>query len=168
VNIIILLSLVIIVHQDFKQRQISWYLLPIAFVAFVCKALLYSNNLTNDFIFNFLFIALQLVCLTLYFSIKNKKMFNIIDTYLGLGDILFFIVLCTAFSPVNFIVFYFMSMILTLTGTLIYNFFSARRTSDIPLAGAMAATLLVAFITTLMVPGINFYDDVFLLTIMQR
>jgi hypothetical protein len=142
-------------------------LLPLALIGFVGKAILYKNDILHDFFLNTLFILLQLVCLTLYFSIKKKKLFNIVDTYMGLGDILFFIVVCAVFSPVNFIAFYFISMILTLTGVLLYNFFSSRPATDIPLAGSMAAVLLLIVVTTFIFPGINFYNDGLILNVIQ-
>lgn len=167
-NIFILLSLVVIVFQDFKQRQISWFLIPLAFAGFICKAVIYENNMMHDFLFNAAFVVLQLVCLTLYFSLKNRKFLNILDTYLGLGDILFLIVVCAVFSPVNFILFYLCSMIMTLVGVLLYNFFSGKPTKDIPLAGSMAAMLFVLVIMTIVFPGINFYNDTLLISIMPH
>lgn len=167
-NLLILLSLAVIVFQDFKQREISWFLIPVAFAGFICKAVFYKNSLVHDFLFNSVFVALQLLCLTIYFSIKNKRFLNIIDSYLGLGDILFLVVVCTVFSPVNFILFYVCSMMLTLLGVLIYNLLSAKQTRDIPLAGVMAGILLILVITTMAVPGIDFYNDAYFLNILQN
>ena len=167
-NLFILFSLAVIVFQDFKQRQISWFLIPLAFTGFVCKAVFYKNSVAHDFLFNAAFILLQLICLTVYFSVKNKKLLNIMDTYLGLGDILFLVVVCTVFSPVNFILFYLFSMILTLLGVLVYNSFSKKQTTTIPLAGSMAAILLVLVIITIAFPGLNFYNDSLVLNIMPH
>lgn len=167
-NLFILFSLAVIVFQDFKQRQISWFLIPLAFTGFVCKAVFYKNSVAHDFLFNVAFILLQLICLTVYFSVKNKKLLNIMDTYLGLGDILFLVVVCTVFSPVNFILFYLFSMILTLLGVLVYNSFSRKQTNTIPLAGSMAAMLLVLVIITIIFPRLNFYNDSLVLNIMPH
>ncbi|HSH65967.1 MAG TPA: hypothetical protein VLB84_09255 [Bacteroidia bacterium] len=161
---LIFVSLLVIVFQDFKQRQISWFLIPAAFIGFICKALLHSIPIVHTFLINTAFILIQLVCLTLYFSLKNKKMLNIVDTYLGLGDVLFLIVICTVFSPVNFILFYLLSMIVTLTGVLIYNVVSTKKTNDIPLAGAMAGMLLILLISK---PGIDLYNDAYFLNMLH-
>lgn len=91
-------------------------------------------------------------------------MLNIVDTYLGLGDVLFLIVICTVFSPVNFILFYLLSMIVTLTGVLIYNVVSTKKTNDIPLAGAMAGMLLILLISK---PGIDLYNDAYFLNMLH-
>jgi hypothetical protein len=168
VDILVFFSLILIVFQDFKQRQISWFLIPLSFAGFAYKASLYKENTLSVFLFNTAFIVLQLICLTIYFSIKNKKFFNIIDTYVGLGDVLFFIVLCTVFSPLNFITFYVCSMVVTLLAIIAYNLFSARQTKDIPLAGAMAGALMILIIITRMVPGVDFYNDGYLLNIIRE
>jgi hypothetical protein len=168
VDILILFSLSFIVFQDFKQRQISWFLIPLSFAGFACKAILYKEYELSVFLFNSAFIVLQLICLTIYFSIKNKKLMNIIDTHIGLGDVLFFIVVCTAFSPLNFITFYVCCMIVTLVGIIAYNFFSSRQTKDIPLAGAMAFTLMILIITNWTVPGVDLYNDTYLLNLMHE
>jgi hypothetical protein len=170
VDLLLLICLGIIVFQDFKQREISWLLIPTLFAAFVGKALLViginSTLITNTFL-NVGFVLIQLVMLTLYMSIKNKKLVSIVNTYLGIGDILFFIVLCVAFSPLNYIVFYLASTILTLIGFLFYNIISKKATSEIPLAGAMAAVLLILMIVNKIKPQLNFYHDDYLLNIIS-
>ena len=165
-HFLILLSLPVIVIQDFKQRQISWFLIPLALTGFICKALLCREHILTHFLINFLFISVQLIFLTAYFSIKNKKLFNIIDTYLGLGDVLFFLVLCTVFSPLNFIAFYIISLIITLAAVLIYNFSAAKKTHSIPLAGAMAAGLILLIAINWFYPQVNFYDDTCILNLL--
>ena len=59
-------------------------------------------------------------------------------------------------------------MMLTLLGVLIYNLLSAKQTRDIPLAGVMAGILLILVITTMAVPGIDFYNDAYFLNILQN
>ncbi len=166
-DLLIFFSLIVIVFQDFKQRQISWFLIPLALTGVLIRSMTSENNNLNNFLFNITFISVQLVLLTIYFSIKNKKFLNIIDTCLGLGDVLFFVVVSAFFSPLNFIVFYVCSMILTLTGIIVYNLLSKKRTKDIPLAGAMAVVLIVLLTTTLVFPHIDFYNDTYLLTKLQ-
>jgi hypothetical protein len=167
-NLLILSSLVIIIVQDFKQRQISWVLIPVALAGFIYKAVFYKTSIVTDFLFNAAFICLQLICLTIYFSLKHKRVMNIINSYLGLGDVLFLLVVCSVFSPVNFILFYLSSMILTLSGMILYNVLSTKQSKDIPLAGAMAGALLILVVATFVFPEIDFYDDAYFLNIMQN
>jgi len=95
-------------------------------------------------------------------SLKEKKITNIIDSHLGLGDVLFFIVLTVAFSPVNFIVFYLGSVLLT---SLIYGgivLITKNQGTLIPLAGAMSLLLIVALIMDETSSSLHFYQDIFI------
>jgi hypothetical protein len=169
INISLIVLLILISFQDFKERQISWYLIPLTFIAFLVRAM--NNGATDGLIqgtlLNVAFIALQLLLLTIYMSIKNKKMVNIVNEYLGLGDVLFFIVLCVAFSPINFIVFYLLSTFITLISFIAYRILSKKATVEIPLAGAMASILIVLMLTGTLMPQLNFYDDTHWITIIK-
>jgi hypothetical protein len=94
-------------YQDFRYRAISWFWLPILFM------LLAYNHIKNtsyelvidNFLLNISFLIFQMGALTLYFSFKNKRFVNVINTYLGLGDVLFFVVLSVGLSCFNYIFF---------------------------------------------------------------
>lgn len=167
-NLLIFVCLAVIVVQDFKHRQISWFLIPLALTGFVYKAFLSGDFAWKDFLLNVGFVLIQLLLLSLYFSLKNKRLINIVDRYLGLGDILFFIVLCAVFSPVNFILFYLFSLTITLMSIVIYTVISRHQTPAIPLAGAMAALLILLLLTNLVFPQFNLYNDHSLLTILDK
>lgn len=162
VKLVVMICLVLIAFQDFKQRAISWFLIPILFVGFVFIAIQNSawEFYLNELLFNLCFILIQLLLLTVYMSVKNKKFVNIVNSFLGIGDILFFVVLSAAFSPVNFIVFYLASTILTLIGYVIYKSW-AKTNAEIPLAGAMASMMLVLMILNFCIPSMNFHNDNF-------
>ena len=164
-----MLLLAVIVFQDFSIREISWYLIPLLLIAFIYKAFNTNSesSLLKNVFFNIAFMVIQIVLLTVYMSIKNKRPVNIINTYIGLGDILFFIVVCTAFSIGNFISFYLLSLLFTLSGVIIYNFFSRKKTREIPLAGIMSLLLIALIITNKLIPAINFYNDSYLLNFIK-
>jgi hypothetical protein len=166
----LLLCLGLIAFQDFKQRQISWYLIPLSFFLVVYKAvnLIDTTVFIKHSIFNIVFVLIQLILLTTYISIKNKALTNIVNTYLGIGDILFFIVVCIAFSPVNFIVFFIVSMILTLIGFMLYSTFLKKAGTEIPLAGTMATALIILLITKKIMIPINFYNDDYFLSMITK
>lgn len=147
-----------------KHRAISWVLIPLALAGFVFKGMISENIVLKDVLLNIAFVSIQLVLLTIYMSIKNKRLLNIVNTYLGLGDVLFFVVICAAFSTLNFIVFYLLSMIVTLTGVIAYNGFRKKKSVDIPLAGAMAVVLIVL----MLIPGFDFYDDGYLMNMINK
>jgi hypothetical protein len=164
-NVSILILLAVILFQDFKQREISWFLIPLLFIAFIIKALFIitlTDLIKNTFV-NIGFICIQLLVLTIYMSVKNKKITNIVNSHLGLGDVLFFFVICVAFSPVSFIVFYLVSLLFTLLGSMIYRVNSKTTNQEIPLAGAMSGGLIVLILANFYFQQINFYADDFLI-----
>jgi hypothetical protein len=165
VNSCILIFLGCIVFQDFKQRQISWFFIPLLLAGFIYKAFYTNNGVgVNGLLVNVGFVLLQLTVLTIYMSVKNKKMVNIINSYLGIGDVLFFIVLCGAFSPINFLVFYLCSIVLTLIGYLLYNIMIKGSQKEIPLAGAMASGMILLMIANIFLPKMNLYSDDFFIS----
>ncbi len=98
---------------------------------------------------------------------KNKRIVNIIDTYIGLGDVLFFAVMAAAFSPINFIVFYLVSTVLTLISFLVYTFVK-KQPGEIPLAGAMSIGMLLLMLLNAFMPSLNFYNDDFFISCLAR
>jgi hypothetical protein len=106
---------------------------------------------------------MNLLGVTLFVWLKEKKLKNIVDSYLGLGDILFFLVLTIVFSPLNFIVFYLGSIMLI---TVIYGciiLFSKQTKTLIPLAGAMSVLLIMVLIADVMLSTFNVYQDIIIL-----
>lgn len=162
---LILLSLV--VYQDFKQREISWILLPLLFISFALKAffVVQMKEIVFAILFNIGFIVFQLFFLTLWVSFKNKRWVNIINVQLGLGDILFFIAITSAFATIQFIVFYVVSITVTLAGFIIYKLRLKNVNPEIPLAGAMSAILIFFIVLSIILPQFNFYGDLLFLSL---
>jgi len=166
VNILLLISLVYIAIQDFKYRAISWYWLPFVFIALSYNAL--SNQPYLDILkfslVNFVFILLQFILLSVYISVKNRRIMNIIDTYIGLGDLLFFVVLVVAFSPFNFMLFFTFSLLITLVGAFAFKLILKNKSNQIPLAGMQSVTYIFVLIFKNMSDNIDFYDDSYFIT----
>ncbi|QXP58401.1 prepilin peptidase [Olleya sp. HaHaR_3_96] len=147
-NFIIILSIIIllilVVFQDFKMRQIH-VLLPILLLFLsVMINYIFEELSFKDTIYNIGFIAVNIIGLSLYFSIKNKKFINPIDESIGLGDILFFLAITPLFTLKPFIVFFVVSLLLTL---LFYSIVNAiKKTSTIPLAGYLSIFLMAFLI----------------------
>lgn len=161
--IILVLVLAVVVFQDFKSKAISWFLIPLLIIGFAVKAVLKidTEELIIYFGINFLTVLINLIGVTLMVSIKEKKITNILKTHLGLGDVLFFLVLTLAFSPINFVVFYLGSMLLT---TLIYAgiiHFNKNKKTLIPLAGAMSLLLIVTLLIEQITTSFQFFQDIF-------
>lgn len=164
-NIILLTILIsllgVVVFQDFKSREISWFLIPLLIVGFIVFGLQETGTteLLTYFGINFAIVALNLLGVTLMVSLKEKQFTNILKHYLGLGDVLFFLVLTVVFSPFNFIFFYIGSIFIT---ALIYGsimLFNKQKKMLIPLAGAMSFLLIVTLIITQVTPSFQLYQD---------
>lgn len=164
VNICLLVLLGIVAAQDFKSREISWYLIPLLFIAFLSKgiALTSVKEISTLFLINFCFVVFILLVLTIYISLKKQQLTNIINSYIGLGDVLFFFALCAAFSFVNFIAFYIGSTLFSLIAFLAYNAISKKASKEIPLAGIMAGLLILLIAINHFATNLNFYSDIFI------
>lgn len=144
--------LLIIAYQDFNYRAVSWILFPIALAIQICIALLSGNTwvLFHYFLINLTILAVQLLVLIGYLLLKNKTKQNnklkMVGSYLGLGDVLFFVVVASAFSPFNFV----LAMLAMFVLALLLSVFIVRKTYTIPLAGIMA----LAFIP---MQGLNYF-----------
>lgn len=158
-----------IAFQDMKQREISWFLIPFLLSILIVKGLLSheSTIFLKDSLLNLGFVIIQLFVLTAYLSLKNKKFVNIINSYIGIGDILFFIVICTAFSPVNFVVFYMTGIILTLLGVILIKAFSKKEIKEIPLAGAISFLMILVLAGSFFISGTDIYNDEHLINLLS-
>jgi hypothetical protein len=160
-DLLSVLFLSIVFIQDFKERLISWFLPLLIFISLSAKAY-YTLNITEvltHVIINSTFISFQILLLTAWISLKNKKLINIIDTYLGLGDLLFFIAITAAFSPFQYILFYTFSISLTLLGFIIYKALYKNTRPEIPLAGSMAVCMIIFIVLTMIIPDFSSYSD---------
>ncbi|MFA6400438.1 MAG: hypothetical protein WCX31_02265 [Salinivirgaceae bacterium] len=137
IKILLSLFLLIIIYQDFKHRAIWWPVLPMAFLlqlAMAIKSLGISEAFYN-FILNLGIVCIQLSVLYAYFLIKHRSLrIPFFKQYLGLGDVLFFLVLAAAFAPFNFV----LVLICLLIISLIAGLFLNHKSKTIPLAGIMA------------------------------
>lgn len=149
-NIAILLFLLVIMYEDFKNRTIHTFL---PFLLFICLVAKYytSANLGNHIQtigINIVFLIIQILLAMLFFTIKEKKMVNIFESYLGVGDILFLLSLSPAFSTINFIIFYTISLaIIAILYLVAATTKWVNRNHQIPLAGLQAILFIVVLCT---------------------
>ena len=160
-NLVLVTILMTVAYQDFKCRAISWWLIPLLGLLFFFNGLFYVSigKLIKYFLLNVGFLAFQMIILTGYFSIKKRKFVNILNEYIGLGDILFFLVLGLFFSPYQFIFFHVIGLFLVLMvyGTIIL--LKKDSSKYIPLAGALALILVLLIISKIMIKDFNFYNQ---------
>ena len=170
VNILLFIVLGIIVFQDMKFRAISWILIPALFIILIAKefAFAHANDLIFNTLFNFSFVIIQFVLLTIYMSLKNRRLTNIINSYLGIGDLLFFLAITVAFSPLNFLLFFVISMTITLLFFIAYKIIKKNASPELPLAGGMAAVMLVLNVIAIVEPQLNYSNEIVLNVFMMR
>lgn len=142
-KIILFVALFFIAVQDFKERQVYLWLF---FLTGTTMALLHLNNsmiqlfLLNVGI-NLLIIFIIISVLYFYASIKMKKA---LQHTLGLGDILFFMVLAIGFTTGTFLVLFTFSLIFSLVFFLAIK--SNLKYKTVPLAGLQALFIGLVYI----------------------
>jgi len=72
------------------------------------------------------------------------------------------------FSPINFILYYTSSLFLTLILALVLNIRKPLTSSQIPLAGFFAGTLIILFFFKHLIGGFSLYNDAFLLSYLSK
>ena len=157
----------VVIYQDFKDRAVWWVVFPLAAAAAVWSAssTRYYEVWWMESLINSLFLAVQFMVLTLYFSIKFRKPVWIFDEFIGWGDVLFLFVLALLLSPVNFILFYWSSIIFTLVIAAVYL---NKRNKNIPLAGIQAALFLVILAGDQFLQNISLTSDHWFLAVVSR
>lgn len=140
----LILLLCFVFYQDLKYRAVYWFLFPLLLV----MSYFYLKNEINQqsWLLNTAFVLIQLLGIWGYFSLKAKKPINFVNSHLGLGDILFFGVLILWFTPINFILFFTGSLVITLISLLLFKR-NSLTVYKVPLAGIHA--LLLAIIVSL-------------------
>jgi len=136
------ISLLMIVYQDYRFRAVSWIfflLLALGGIGMGVVGQPIARMLTY-MAFNLAFLGLQLLLLKGYFLLMRKGREPLINTKIGLGDILFLAAACLFFSPLNFIGFYILSLLFTLG---VWFPTGGARKASIPLAGLQAFFLLM-------------------------
>lgn len=154
INIFIVLLLIILAFQDYKDREVSIWLFCVLAVLSSFKLYLYGfTEVYVDVIFNIVVLGIQVSVLCIYFNlIKKRDVFSMI----GLGDIFFFVLLTLSFSLVYFILFQLVSLIVALIFSVVVKF---NKREYIPLAGIQASCLSVVFVLE-MIMQIDLFDNV--------
>ena len=134
---LLLIPLIAIVYEDFKYRAIHWWwVVAIAVIGFFLREANFKMTLLN-----MCFVLIQFVGVSLYFSIKHRQFINVTTSFLGWGDIAFFLAVSFCFNPIEFIHFHIYSMIFTLIGFIIFQNKIKSQFTTIPLAGWMSIFL---------------------------
>lgn len=144
-TLILTVILVFVFLQDFRSRTIH-VVLPI--VLFLLALVINYNSIDLELItiiYNISFILINIAGLFLYFSFKNKKFINPIDSYLGLGDVVFFIAITPLFNLKPFILFFILGLLFSLL--LHFGIMFFKKVKTIPLAGYLSLFLILNIAT---------------------
>ncbi len=150
---ILAIVLIPVIIEDFRFREIS--LIWLVVILITSSLLQLNTNLhlydiaTNTFL-NLCIISVNYGILTLYFSLKNRRLINLGTDYLGIGDLIFLIAVSFLFSPLNFVCFILLSLFFTLLYTLFAKLILPGKFKTIPLAG-LQSMFLILLLTTLFV-----------------
>ena len=144
---LIIIVLIAIAYEDFKYRAVHIGWLSALILLSVCYTRYnFLETWLNNTIANGLYIGLQIACLTLYFSIRNKQFINIFKTYLGIGDLVFMIAVCPLFNLNIFLYIFIFSLVIILLISLLWNKLRPNPNFTIPLAGCWAMQLIPYFL----------------------
>jgi hypothetical protein len=138
INILIIGVLLIIIYQDLKYRLIHACLPFFLFIAGLVRYFILELPY-EELLFTTVYLILVILGLFIYTSIKFKKIYNPIDSAIGLGDIAFFIAIIPLFFSTTFIFFFITGMFFSILSYLILN---KNKESNVPLAGYLAIYLL--------------------------
>lgn len=152
--IIISVAFAIMVIQDVKHRHIH-VILPI--VVIVLAFVLNQDRLIwLDFIQTLVFIGVNFIGITAYFSLKRKEIINPFKAYIGLGDLLFLIAVTPMFSFRNYILFFITGMLFSLMLFLAIK--HTQKYQTVPLAGFLSIYMLILIGSNLFTTTHIFYD----------
>ena len=156
VNLILVLILAGILFHDLRSMTIPLYLLISVLVAAGIRSVLINQSRMAA---GMAFINLSGTLLVLLISyiilfLLKKKIFNPFNRLIGTGDLLFLPALCISFSPVNYLVFFIISLLLIL----VFRLISGTSGRFIPLAGMQSVFLACALLITEFFPFSSYND----------
>lgn len=158
-KVILLVLLLYTAYEDFRFRAISLYSVLLLLIA----AIVYSVSVQGiipavKFMFlNLLIITFELILTWLWFAAVRKQK-GFINRFIGTGDLLFYFPLLFLFSPLNFLIIHIVSLLLILAAFLFYKTV-IRPVQTIPLAGGLAAVLILVLSLSWFIRPAMLYDD---------
>lgn len=165
--ILLIINLISISFQDFKSRSVYWFWFPVLICLFVIKNYFENGqaqiNQKENILINLAFLFVQLLLVSLYFAIKHRQWVNITRDLLGWGDVLLLISIAFYLSPLNYIVFYVLSLILICSSWVIITLLFKKINKQIPLAGLQSVILIVFLVADWLLPSIDLTNDNWLL-----
>lgn len=139
IYIVCTILLMVIAFEDFRERMIHWIWLPLLAVAVVFYGNFKLGMSWQDWGVNFLFLLLLASFSGSYLVLVKKiKLSKITSTYLGVGDLSFFVIIALVFPSVVFLPFFVGSLLISL----IYGIVLLKE-KTIPLAGIQSLIMIL-------------------------
>lgn len=153
---IYLIILLLIAFYDFKYLAVPVGLFILTFLLAMARMLIlnYYNNIWHYSLINLTALALILTFSILILFVLKGKLMNPFNSFIGVGDLLFFPVLCLSFSPINFIAF----MIGSFGLILLIKPILFKSKNAIPLAGGLSIIYSILLVMDIFLT-IDLYDD---------
>jgi hypothetical protein len=164
-TIILLGSLLLVAFYDFKYMAVPLVLLIVTIISSFLRLIL-LNRTNPGLMYAGLNVmgclVIVLMSLLVMFAVKFK-LFNPLNVLIGAGDLLFFPVVCFSFSPVNFVLFFILSM----AAILVFKSFLLRSKPTLPLAGGISILMFAVILAGMIVP-FNLYSDSYILNLLYH
>lgn len=155
INIFILCTLLIIIYQDLKDREVYGITFPILIALLGVLHYQYTSlmNFLYAMMMNVGILIVIMAILYVYNMVRLKKAF--FKEVFGWGDLFFFMALAVGFPTITFVVLFVFSLLFSLIAWLVLKKKSNHNT--VPLAGLMAVFLGVVLIVNLMTKTLILY-----------
>jgi len=145
VKVGLFVMLLICSYQDFKYRAISWlFLVMLSGISFIHSFL--TSGLPHtaiNVLQNSLFTLLQMLLVTMYYSVRRGEIVFIVNNYIGVGDILFLLAISPLFDLPLFIVFNIVTVGLALIIYGLKTESEGGKKFEVPFAGILSVCLIV-------------------------
>lgn len=115
-QLLIIVGLVAIIYQDFRERAINIYWLAFTGILLSVDAiLLHPLALIIEFSsINIAILLFEIGFVWLYFTLRYRRRVNLTEEFLGWGDIFFLLVLTVSFHPILYVMFVLLSCLVAL------------------------------------------------------
>jgi len=146
-----------IAFEDYFHKEISILWLIVFFALITAFSTIYQKWNINNLLLNLGVLIFMFLILKAIMVFRRRKSQKLINQEIGLGDIIILLVFSLVFSPLNFIVF----LDVTLIIGLIYYLIKRKETKKIPLAGIFALAYNTLIIVSIFKENysIVFQDD---------
>ena len=162
--VIEILLLGFIAFQDIKDKQVHVALFLLLGIVFITHNIVFGMHASffRHTAINLGFLLLETGLLFMYVWFRKRTARHFLSL-LGLGDIVFFVLLALLLSPLNFIAFFMGTLMLVILFYGIRHFLFANADNRIPLAGIQAALMAALLVADYFWKAFNVYSDTLLL-----